>query len=62
MAHNVAGAPRADTIIVNASLHQAGDPLPSLAGGTGTVAVERAPNGAALVRASLAPHQFVVLA
>lgn len=62
MAYNVAGAPRADTIIVNASLHQAGDTVRCLDGGTGTVAVERAPNGAALVRVSLAPHQFVVLA
>jgi len=30
--------------------------------GTGTVAVERAPGGAAFVRVALAPHQFVALA
>lgn len=30
--------------------------------GTGTVAVERAPRGAAFVRVSLGSHQFVVLA
>lgn len=31
-------------------------------GGTGTVAVERAPGGAAFVRVHLGSHQFVVLA
>jgi len=62
VAYNVAGAPRADAIIVDASLHQAGDTVRYLYGGTGTVAVERAPGGAAFVRVPLGPHQFVVLA
>ncbi len=62
VAYNVAGVPRTDAIIVDASLHQAGDTLRYLYGGTGTVAVERAPGGAAFVRVPLGSHQFVVLA
>jgi alpha-amylase len=62
VAYNVAGAPRTDAIIVDASLHRAGDTMRYLYGGTGTVAVERAPGGAAFVRVPLGPHQFVVLA
>src|SRR5215471_12288672 len=61
VAYNVAASPRTDAIIVDASLHQAGDTLRYVYGGTGTVAVERAPGGAAFVRVPLAPHQFVVL-
>lgn len=62
VAYNVAASPRADAIVVDASLHQAGDTLRYLYGGTGTVAVERAPDGTAFGRVPLAPHQFVVLA
>src|SRR5246500_1222460 len=38
VAYNVAASPRADAIVVDASLHQAGDTLRYLYGGTGTVA------------------------
>ena len=61
VAYNVAASPRTDAIIVDASLHQAGDTLRYVYGGTGTATVERASDGTAFVRVPLAPHQFVVL-
>ena len=61
VACSVAALPRTDAIIVDASLHQAGDTLSYLYGSTGTVTVERASDGTAFVRVPLAPHQFVVL-
>jgi hypothetical protein len=58
----VAADPRRDSVVVDASLHQAGDTLRCLYGGTGSVSVERAPDGTMFVRLPLTSHQFVVLA
>jgi hypothetical protein len=43
--YNVAAEPRRDSVVVDASLHQAGDTLRYLYGKTGSVSVERAPDG-----------------
>jgi glycosidase len=62
VAYNVAAEPRQDRVVVDASLHQAGDTLRYLYGKTGSVSVERAPDGTMFVRLPLDSHQFVVLA
>ncbi|HYS93214.1 MAG TPA: alpha-amylase family glycosyl hydrolase [Candidatus Acidoferrales bacterium] len=61
VAYNVAGQPRNDRVIVDASLHQPGDTLRYLYGNSGKVPVERAPDGSMFVRVPLASNQFVVL-
>lgn len=61
VAYNVSGQPRADGIIVDASLHKPGDTLRYLYGNSGSVPVERAPDGSRFVRVPLRPHQFTIL-
>ncbi len=61
VAYNVAGQPRQDAVIVDATLHKVGDVMRYRYGNTGSVPVERAPDGSTFVRVPLAPHQFVVL-
>ena len=61
VAYNVSGQPRTDGVIVDASLHKAGDTLRYLYGNAGGLPVERAPDGSMFVRLPLQPHQFVVL-
>ena len=62
VAYNVAAEPRQDSVVVDASLHKPGDSLRYLYGNTGSVSVERAPDGTMFVRLQLDSHQFVVLA
>jgi hypothetical protein len=57
----VAGQPRNDAIIVDASLHKPGDTLRYLYGNSGGISVERAPDGSMFVRVPLRSNQFVVL-
>src|SRR6266487_1833824 len=57
VAYNVAGQPRNDRVIVDASLHQPGDTLRYLYGNSGKVPVERAPDGSMFVRVPLASNQ-----
>jgi glycosidase len=61
VAYNVSEQTRHDSVIVDASLHQPGDRLRLLHGGTGSVEVTAAPGGARCVRLDLAPRQFVIL-
>jgi alpha-amylase len=61
VAYNVSDQPRTDFIIVDASLHKAGDVMSFLFGGPGNVPVQQSPDGTAFVRLQLAPHQFVIL-
>jgi glycosidase len=62
VAYNVSGQPRTDAIIIDASLHKPGDTLRYLYGNTGSVPVERAPDGSLFVRLALKPRQFAILA
>ena len=62
VAYNVAAEPRQDSVVVDASLHKPGDSLRYLYGNTGSVSVERAPDGTMFVRLPLDSHQFVILA
>ena len=61
VAYNVSAQPRSDRVVVDASLHAAGDRLRFLYGRTGDVPVDSAPGGQAFVRLDLAGHQFVIL-
>jgi alpha-amylase len=61
VAYNVSDAPRADCVVVDASLHQPGDMMRFLYGAPGAVQVESAPDGTLYVRFALAPHQFVIV-
>jgi hypothetical protein len=61
VAYNVSDSPRADCVVVDASLHQPGDMMRFLYGAPGAVPVEPAPEGALYVKLALAPHQFVIL-
>jgi len=61
VAYNVSDQPRNDSIIVDASLHKAGDVMSFLFGGPGGVPVQQSPDGTAFVTLQLAPQQFVVL-
>jgi alpha-amylase len=61
IAYNVSGQQRNDGIIVDASLHKPGDTLRYLYGNSGSVPVERAPDGSLFVRVPLRSHQFTVL-
>jgi glycosidase len=61
VAYNVSDQPRNDSIIVDASLHKAGDAMSFLFGGPGGVPVQQSPDGTAFVTLQLAPQQFVVL-
>ncbi len=61
VAYNVSSAARDDRVVVDASLHQAGDTMNFLYGNTGHVTVEKAPNDTRFVQLHLEPHQFVIL-
>ena len=61
MAYNVSDQPRADSVIIDASLHEQGDKMTFLYGKGGNASVEQAPDGARFVRLELGPHQFVIL-
>jgi len=61
VAYNVSDQPRNDFIIVDASLHEAGDIMSLLFGGSGNVTVQQPPDGTTLVQLQLAPQQFVIL-
>jgi hypothetical protein len=61
VAYNVSDQPRNDFIIVDASLHKAGDIMSLFFGGSGNVPVQQSLDGTTLVQLQLAPHQFVIL-
>jgi hypothetical protein len=61
VAYNVSSQARHDCVIVDASIHKAGDMMNFLYGNTGAGAVQAAPGGALYVRLDLGPHQFVIL-
>jgi len=62
VAYNVSASPRADRVVVDATFHPAGSTFTFRYGGTGTVTVERAPNGTCFVQLNLRGHAFVILA
>jgi alpha-amylase len=61
VAYNVASQGRQDCVVVDGSLHKAGDKMTYLYGKVGTVNVEQAPNGTRFVRLDLPGNQFVIL-
>jgi len=61
VAYNVSAQPRQDRVIIDSSMHNAGDQLAFLYGGRGNVNVERNPDGGTFVRLDLSPRQFVIL-
>jgi len=61
VAYNVSDQPRADSVIIDASLHEQGDKMTFLYGKGDNTSVEQAPDGARFVRLELGPHQFVIL-
>src|SRR5450755_1694207 len=50
VAYNVSASPRSDRVVVDSSLHQQGDTLSFLYGGSGTVPVDTAPDGTHFVQ------------
>ncbi len=61
VAYNVSDQPRNDFVIVDNSLHNIGDVMSFLFGGSGDVPVQQSPDGSTFVQLQLAPHQFVIL-
>jgi len=61
VAYNVSDQPRNDSIIVDASLHHAGDVMSFLFGSPDNVPVQQSPDGTTFVRIQIAPQQFVIL-
>ena len=61
VAYNVSGSARSDRVIVDAELHPPGSTMQFLYGGTGTVPVNTAANGARFVKLDLKARQFVIL-
>jgi len=62
VAYNVGGAPRRDSVIVDATLHPSPSEMTFLYGDTGTTPVRTSASGARFITLDLAPHQFVILA
>ncbi len=62
VAYNVSGQPRADCVIVDATLHPDPSQMTFLYGKAGTLPVQSAPSGARFVKLELDPHRFVILA
>ena len=62
VAYNVAGQKRNDAVIVDADLHKDGSTLHYLYGGSGTVTVQTAHNGARFVRLPLDANKLAILA
>lgn len=61
VACNVSEQKRGDCVLVDASIHQAGEKMKFLYGKSGSVPVEPAPDGCLYVRLDLNPRQFVIL-
>jgi alpha-amylase len=61
VAYNVSEQTRHDRVLVDASLHQPGDPMRFLYGDVGSVEVRPVPGGAQCVQLDLAPRQLVIL-
>jgi hypothetical protein len=61
VAYNVSSQPRNDFVIVDATLHNEGDSMTFLFGGTGTLPVQVHSNGTRMVRLNLQGHQFMIL-
>jgi glycosidase len=59
--YNVSAAPRTDAVVVDSSIHKAGDSMQVLHGGAGALPVESTPDGTHFVRVALAGHQFAIL-
>ncbi|MBE7169221.1 MAG: alpha-amylase [Williamsia sp.] len=61
VAYNVSSGKRSDFVVVDATLHKAGDQLHFLYGKTGSVSVQQSAGGALCVKLELAANGFVVL-
>jgi glycosidase len=61
VAYNVSSQTRNDFVVVDATLHNAGDSMTFLFGGIGNVSVQTLPNGTRFVRLNLQAHQFAIL-
>lgn len=62
VAYNVSNSSRNDCVVVDASLHNAGDSMKFLYGGTNGVSVMQSPlSGLRYVQLNLKPRQFVIL-
>jgi hypothetical protein len=62
VAYNVSGAPRADYVVVDSTLHAEGTTMTFLYGGAGTVSVRTAPDGTRFVQLNVPAHGFAILA
>jgi len=61
VAYNVSNQSRNDYVIVDTSVHTAGDQMNFLYGKPGSATVQQTPDGSLCVQLDLAPHQFVIL-
>ena len=61
VAFNVSDQARNDAVVVDASIHRAGDSMTYLYGKSGVVPVQQTANGTEFVQLALAPYQFVIL-
>jgi glycosidase len=61
VAYNVSEQSRNDCVIVDASLHRAGEMMRFLYGKSGSAMVQQASDGSLYVRLDLSPRQFVIL-
>jgi glycosidase len=61
VAFNVSNSARSDCVVIDASLHKAGDKISYVYGKTGNVDVQHAPDGTTFVKLELSGHQFVIL-
>jgi alpha-amylase len=61
VAYNVSNNATSFAIVVDASLHKAGDTMTFLYGKTGAVAVQQTANGTRFVQFPLSAHEFVIL-
>lgn len=61
VAYNVSEQARQDHVLVDASLHKAGEEMTFLYGKSGRTPVQQGPDGSLFVRLDLEPRQFVIL-
>jgi alpha-amylase len=61
VAYNVSAQPRADHVVIDATLHPPGSSLNFLFGSTGSIPVSTAPDGTRFITLALSGHQFVIL-
>ncbi len=61
VAYNVAHHARNDAIVIDSQFHKVGESLKFLYGGSGTLPIQQASDGALFVRPKLAGRQFVIL-